>query len=384
MSDPRNQFTYSDQQSLQLRRYPFMPKQNLQAWDAADSYLLNSVASEIKGQPLVVNDSFGALCCALAQHQPINISDSWIAQQACKTNAELNHIAATAIEYRSSLEWPEAEAHNELSWVLIKIPKSLALLEDQLHRLRPLLHSGSRIVAAAMTKHIHKSTLQLFEKIIGPCTTSLAVKKARLVFAEFDPELAPSQSPYPSQYPLAEQGLQMQDHAGVFSQGKLDIGSRFFIEHIPAGNKAKTIIDLGCGNGLLGIVAAAKNPQAEIVFCDESFMATATAELNWQQNIGREQSCRAANGDCLSPLKDQSADLILNNPPFHQGNVVGDFIAQQMFNDAKRVLKPGGELWVVGNRHLGYHKSLKRLFGHCETIAGNSKFVVLKAVLTSS
>jgi 16S rRNA (guanine1207-N2)-methyltransferase len=70
----------------------------------------------------------------------------------------------------------------------------------------------------------------------------------------------------------------------------------------------------------------------------------------------------------------------LNNPPFHQQNTVGDAIAWKMFVEARRVLKPLAELWVVGNRHLAYHAKLKKLFGACEAIASNRKFVVLKAV----
>ena len=49
-----------------------------------------------------------------------------------------------------------------------------------------------------------------------------------------------------------------------------------------------------------------------------------------------------------------------------------------MFNDARRSLKYGGELYVVGNRHLDYFRKLKRAFGNCTTIATNNKFVVLK------
>ncbi|WP_427857536.1 methyltransferase [Klebsiella quasipneumoniae] len=51
----------------------------------------------------------------------------------------------------------------------------------------------------------------------------------------------------------------------------------------------------------------------------------------------------------------------------------------QMFNDARRSLKYGGELYVVGNRHLDYFRKLKRAFGNCTTIATNNKFVILKA-----
>jgi len=45
----------------------------------------------------------------------------------------------------------------------------------------------------------------------------------------------------------------------------------------------------------------------------------------------------------------------------------------------RRVLRPGGELCIVGNRHLNYHVKLKRLFGNVEQLAANRKFVVLSA-----
>ena len=51
-----------------------------------------------------------------------------------------------------------------------------------------------------------------------------------------------------------------------------------------------------------------------------------------------------------------------------------------MFAGARAALRPGGELWVVGNRHLGYHARLRRLFGNCEVVACDPKFVVLRAV----
>ena len=83
--------------------------------------------------------------------------------------------------------------------------------------------------------------------------------------------------------------------------------------------------------------------------------------------------------DCLHGVEENSVDLILNNPPFHQQQVVGDETAWQMFQQARKVLKKSGQLWVVGNRHLGYHTKIKRTFGNCELIAGNQKFVLLRA-----
>jgi len=51
-----------------------------------------------------------------------------------------------------------------------------------------------------------------------------------------------------------------------------------------------------------------------------------------------------------------------------------------MFEQAKRSLRNGGELRIVGNRHLGYHLKLKRLFGNCEVLGSDRKFVVLGAI----
>ncbi|MGW9367216.1 class I SAM-dependent methyltransferase, partial [Streptomyces albidoflavus] len=75
-----------------------------------------------------------------------------------------------------------------------------------------------------------------------------------------------------------------------------------------------------------------------------------------------------------------SVDLVLTNPPFHSHQAVTDATARRMFAGARRVLRPGGELWVVANRHLGHHRQLRRLFGNCATAASDPKFVVLRAV----
>jgi 16S rRNA G1207 methylase RsmC len=71
---------------------------------------------------------------------------------------------------------------------------------------------------------------------------------------------------------------------------------------------------------------------------------------------------------------------VLINPPFHQQHSVGDAIAWKMFKDAQRVLVAGGELRLVGNRHLAYHAKLKKLFGNCETIAATTRFVILSSI----
>ncbi|WP_372835298.1 methyltransferase [Pontibacterium sp.] len=371
LSVPQGQF--------QLSRFPRRKQEKLRAWDAADEYLLQQVADEHLLNDgcriLVLNDQFGSLAVALHQYRPTVISDSWLAHAGIRGNLSDNNIPADQINLLDSLSAPE----DQFDLVLIKVPKSLAMLEDQLHRLRSHLKEGSRVIAGGMVKGIHTSTLKLFEKLIGETHTSLARKKARLIFPQVDCNITPAASPYPSSYVLENSVHRIYNHAGVFSRDSLDIGTRFFLSHLPTDDRYQQIVDLGCGNGVVGLMAAEKNPAAELTFVDESFMAVASAKLNFETAFSDTRTARFSTTDCLQGVPRNSADLVLNNPPFHQQTVVGTHIANQMFRESRAVLREGGELWVIGNRHLGYHITLKKLFGNCETVASNKKFVILRA-----
>ena len=368
------------QGDFQLSRYPQRKNDLLRAWDAADEYLLNYFDEESKSQKklniLIVNDSFGALAIALANHNITVWTDSWLAHEGLKQNYVANELAQGDVKIKSSIESPEGE----YDFIFIKIPKSLAFLEDNLIRIKPLISSTTKVIAAGMVKTIHTSTLKLFEKYIGSTKTSLAKKKARLIFCSPDGSINTVKSPYPKNYNLEGTKYIIVNHANVFSRESLDIGTRFFLKHIPKSEKYKKIIDLGCGNGIVGIMAADKNPDAEILFIDESFMAVESAKESFNLAFDESREAQFRVNDCLTGLENNSADLILNNPPFHQDNAIGDEIAWRMFKQSRDVLKQKGELWVIGNRHLGYHVKLKKLFGNYETIASNKKFIILKSI----
>ena len=255
------------------------------------------------------------------------------------------------------------------------------MLEHQLYELRTLVDDETFIVAGGMTKEVRTNTLHLFEQILGPVETTRAFKKSRLILAERDLSLCEGQSPYPDFFELeADRLYRIANHAGVFSRDRLDQGSRLLIEFMPRGEQYRNIVDLGCGNGVLGIIAASLNPQATLLFTDESYMAIASASDNFSDAFGGRRPVRFLVDDCLTLVADNSQDLVLNNPPFHQQQNLTDAVAWHMFRDARRVLRGGGELWVVANRHLGYHAKLKKIFGSCDTVGSNSKFVVLRSI----
>ncbi len=362
---------------LDLIRQPEMANEPLQAFDAADEYLLAHLHEQGLGpdsRVLLLNDGFGALACSLAAHCRVTSSgDSHLGHLALQKNLARNGLAAERVNFVPA----SATAEGPFDWVLVRVPKTLALLEEQLIRLHGQLAPGARVIAGAMIKHLPRAAGDLLEQYIGPVQASLAVKKARLLTATPEARPAPV-SPYPTRYQLDQPAIELLNHANVFCREGLDIGTRAFLPHLPKSLVPQRVADLGCGNGVLAIAFALANPQAELTLVDESYMAVQSAEANWRAALGeRPATFRAADG--LADQPRDSLDLVLCNPPFHQQQVVGDFLAWRMFQQARAALVTGGELWIVGNRHLGYHAKLARLFRGVQQVAANPKFVVLRA-----
>lgn len=373
-----------------LRRHPLVRKETLRAWDAADDYVLHHLAGgddgaaiDLAGRSvLVVNDSHGALAVALARGraagEPIySWSDSVTAHRSMLQNLEANSVAAESVIVVPSTDVPPIE----IDVVVIKVPRANALLEDLLLRLRPALRADSIIVGAGMVKSIHTSTLKIFEDVVGPTTTSLARRKARLIFSTVDVGAELQDTPWPKTWSVG--GMPVTNDAGVFSASRLDVGTRFFLDNLPTVEdvpNAEHVVDLGCGNGVVGLFAAREHEDARLTFIDESYMATTSAERTFRASFPLREATFVNGVDLSEAVEPGTVDLVLNNPPFHQDNARSDQVAWDMFTAAHAALRPDGELWVVGNRHLKYHVKLHRIFGNCDTVAGNTKFVILRVV----
>lgn len=386
-------FSVSNKQ-LSLNRFPLAQvNRSLQAWDAADEYLLNYINEQqlINSDSTIAifNDTFGALTtqfCPISDSEVNDsqnifcINDSYISQQGIRYNIEHNQLNGQQVTYLNCLD----VIPNNLDIILFKIPKSKSLLIEQLINIKKAVSNKTLFIAADRAKDIHSSTLKLFEKYLGTTTTSLAVKKARLVFCQFD-QKQQNNSPFPTIWSMHNKSFDKEfsisNHANVYAREKLDIGGRYFIENLPKIKENSRVIDLGCGNGVVGLSVLASEPSAHVQFVDESHMAITSAQLNIQKNLPKHiEQCQFILNDCLTNIDSNSADLILCNPPFHQQNATTDHIAWQMFKDSHRVLKKGGELRIIGNRQLAYHIKLKRIFGNEKLIASNEKFVTQSAI----
>ncbi|MCU7799164.1 MAG: methyltransferase [gamma proteobacterium symbiont of Lucinoma myriamae] len=377
-----------------LKRIPDSDK-NLYAWNSADRYLLNHLfelyqSDEVdldNAKILIINDAFGALSVPMAQFSCDSYSDSVISHQAIIQN--IKQCCPENLDKVTLLKSTEQlQCHYDV--VLFKEVKNYAFFQDEMLKVAQYVNPNTLILGGIMAKNLQKNTMELLNKSIGQTQASLAWKKARLLFVNsgetgLDEVKVMSSSVQLetniSTYELDESNEIIYNLANVFSKNKLDIGTRFFLQHLPNEKNYKNIIDLGCGNGVLSLKIAQNYPKANITCIDESYMAVASAKMTLEANLQAEDvniTYKAANA--LSDYPQNSTDLILCNPPFHQQYVVGDAIAWQMFKQSKKTLVKGGELWIVGNRHLAYHLKLQKIFGNHEFIAANNKFVVLKAV----
>ena len=362
---------------LDLIRQPEQHNDPLQAFDAADEYLLSYLAEQqltTATRVLVLNDSFGALAASLEGHVQVTSSgDSFLGALGLEKNLARNGKAFDAVTFLPASQTPAGPFDR----VLIRVPKTLALLEEQLIRLQGQLAPGAEVIAGAMVKHLPRAAGELLERYVGPMHASLAVKKARLLIATLA-DRPHAVSPYPTRYSLETPAIELLNHANVFCREGLDIGTRAFLPHLPQNLGGARVADLGCGNGVLAIASALQNPEAQYTLVDESYMAVQSAAENWRAALG-ERDVLIRPGDGLADQEAQSLDVVLCNPPFHQQQVVGDFLAWRMFQQAREALVVGGALYIVGNRHLGYHTKLARLFRGVEQVATTPKFVILKA-----
>lgn len=370
--------------SLTLARHPERADDPLRAFDAADEMLLGHLAEadvDLSGTIVILNDTWGALASALAAHRPIVATDSHLARRSIAANLERNGIDAEAVEVRGPLD-PLPE---RIDLLLVRPPKTVDLLEHLLRQARPGLHADTTVVGGAMARHVHTSGLDLFEGLVGPTRTSRSVRKARLIHPTVDPGLDPGPSPWPRATALGPGGEEVVEHAGVFSAGRLDAGTRLLLAQLPEPGDHSEVVDLGCGNGIVGLIMARQDPAAHLTFVDESALAVASAQATFHQALGLDRAARFSVGDGLFDLatgpaiEPESVDLVVVNPPFHRDHSVGDATAWQMFSEADRCLRRGGHLLVVGNRHLAYHAKLKRILGNSTVVASDPGFVVLSA-----
>ncbi len=171
------------------------------------------------------------------------------------------------------------------------------------------------------------------------------------------------------------QNLILASLPGVFAHGRLDDGTELLLENLPELPRGQSLLDFGCGTGVIGLVAGLKSPELEVSLLDSNAMALESSHRSATIN-NLQVEIIASEG--FSEVR-QQYDWILSNPPFHQG-VKTDFrIPRHFIQGATRHLHANGNIMLVANKHLPYRHWLEESFQSVTTVATNKAFKVLLA-----
>jgi 16S rRNA (guanine1207-N2)-methyltransferase len=363
-----------------LRRWPDVEAENLSAVDASDRLILDEAAGALDaaapGEVVVLEDHYGALTLGAAARfgsRAIRVhQDALSGERALAANA----TEAGLTDAYGSLPLGE-ELLTGARVVLLQLPRSLAALDELAGAVARFAAGDVVVVAGGRIKHMTTAMNEVLGRHFGSVTVSRARQKSRaLIVTGPKPGGAAPVDTWPRRQFHADLGLTICAHGAAFAGSTIDIGTRFLLEFLDRVKPdAASVVDLGCGTGVLAASLARARPAVRVIASDQSAAAVASARCTMEAN-GLGGRVTVLRDDALERQADGSTDVILLNPPFHIASAVHAGIALKLFEDAARVLKPGGELWAVWNSHLGYRPALSRIVGPTHQVGRNSKFTV--------
>ncbi|SIS61497.1 class I SAM-dependent methyltransferase [Salimicrobium flavidum] len=165
------------------------------------------------------------------------------------------------------------------------------------------------------------------------------------------------------------------DHA-VFSKDSVDFGSRTLIETFALPEVEGDVLDVGCGYGPIGLSLAASFPARNVVMVDVNERALELAKKNAEENGVSNIEIRESDGTLA--IADRGFAAVVTNPPIRAGKKT----VHRIFEEAERVLKENGELWVVIQKKQGAPSAeakMKELFKEVHLLKKNKGYYIFKA-----
>ncbi|HIY23718.1 MAG TPA: methyltransferase [Candidatus Brachybacterium merdigallinarum] len=350
---------------------------------------------------IVIEDSTGALTSfaldLVADHPSATV---WSWNASCAESRALTGLFPEQVA-TGRLRLPAGEAPvpleefaagSEAHLVLARLPKSLPGLEDLAGRLAQIAVRTGRedltLVAGGRVKHMTRSQNEVLGAVFRDVRASRGLGKSRALIAAAPQAGITAPEPMHGAATVSVRGdrreLALRGIGGVFGGARPDAGSLLLLEALDAALtggelEAHQAVDLGSGNGLLTAYLAAALPDAAVVGSDDDADAVAATHATLAANALEREEVRVTWDASLSRLPDHSIDLVLLNPPFHDGTAVDATLVQGLLDAAARVLRPEGQLWFVHNSHLRYRPEVERRIGPVTQRARDRRFTVLSA-----
>jgi len=258
----------------------------------------------------------------------------------------------------------------------LHLPRGREVQEEALRLAAAMLRPGGRLVFVGATHEGVKSALQqartLFEQ------AGIVVRKGgfHAGLAQRPDGHFPLPGVQRTDRAVVVEGVptQLVGYTGAFAPDRLDDGAAALIAGMQISAGA-SVLDLGCGTGLVGLTALRRG--ANVTLTDVSARAVLSAQetlaANGYPNVAITHACGAAT------FETATFDIVVTNPPFHQGHGLHFETAQFFIEEAARVLKAGGRLYLVANAFLGYEPWLRARFTRVQQVWNDRRFRVWEA-----
>ncbi len=355
--------------------------------DEADVLLGEALIDDGAGHVLVLNGRAGLVGVAAtmgpARRSVILTASNLVDVEASRRTMAINGVKDVAIHHsHGTYHVPGPVVADAIS---LRIPKGryplLRLLRDAYQVLRP----GGRLYVGGANDEGIKSALEKVERIFGSVEVRVYRGGARVGIATRVDDSA--QLPADLADPLLEPGAihrfraNLRGHdvvicsrPGVFSWDRLDDGTRALIDSMRI-DKGDRVLDLGCGNGAVGLTASLLSGSGATTLVDVDIDAIDASAATMAEN-GRHQA-DVLPSDSITAVIDRRFDVVVSNPPFHVTREVEYDVSRQFIRDAASVLIPRGRMYLVANRFIPYEVTMAEVFASVETASDDGRFKVL-------
>lgn len=164
---------------------------------------------------------------------------------------------------------------------------------------------------------------------------------------------------------------------GLFSWNRPDMGSELLLKFMPdilTGAGA----DLGCGYGYLSCGLVKSHGVTRVTAVDLDSRAVECTRRNLSERaVPFDFDCLWRDVTTMHDLK--NLDWVIMNPPFHTQLDEDRELGQKFCNAALKMLKSGGNLYLVANRHMPYEAVLKDGARTVTVLADEHGFKILHA-----
>lgn len=371
-------YTHNNQ-THKVDRYPATNNRSLRSWNAADELTLITL-DEMEEKPrtmAIAHDRFGWLGCYLHSWKPVHIITYKSQEKALRKNLKQNKIPLD----NEKLSAPLSALPEAIDMGIMKVPKNMDLFEVYLQQMHAFLKAEGTLLCGFMTKHFTPQMLEIADRYFEQSEQTMARKKARLLVLKGPkkPEARALVNTIDTES-LPAGTEELKQFYGVFSSEKIDLGSRFLMKHLNVADGEKRILDLACGNGILGFSAHHQQPEAEVHFLDDNRLAVDSARRNAEDYFDEKASFSFYFEDSLEPFPNTHFDLVISNPPFHFGHENNIEVAIRLFGEVHRCLNKKGRFLLVASKHLNFSTHLENQFSSVRSVAGNKQYEVIEAI----